>query len=119
MINNAGVSQSQRLMDSTQADYELVMDVSVRGSFNMSRAVVPHMLAAGYGRIVNVAARPALEEAHAEILFQRAQVLAQCRLGDQQRAGGAVGHDGEELEEQRQVVLEEVRLDQVEAIAEH
>jgi len=37
LVNNAGVSLAQRLMDSTQADYDLVMDVSVRGSFNMSR----------------------------------------------------------------------------------
>jgi NAD(P)-dependent dehydrogenase (short-subunit alcohol dehydrogenase family) len=52
LINNAGVSQSQRLMDSTQADYEMVMDVSVRGSFNMSRAVVPHMRQRRSGSIV-------------------------------------------------------------------
>ena len=52
LVNNAGVSQSQRLLDSTQQDYDLVMDTSVRGSFNMSRAVVPHMLAKGRGAIV-------------------------------------------------------------------
>ncbi len=52
LINNAGVSQSQRLMDSTQADFDLVMDVSVRGSFNMSRAVVPHMRQRKSGAIV-------------------------------------------------------------------
>ena len=52
LINNAGVSQSQRLMDSTQADYDLVMDVSVRGSFNMARAVVPHMRSRRSGSIV-------------------------------------------------------------------
>ena len=52
LINNAGVSQSQRLMDSTQDDYDLVMDVSVRGSFNMCRAVVPHMRSRRSGSIV-------------------------------------------------------------------
>jgi NAD(P)-dependent dehydrogenase (short-subunit alcohol dehydrogenase family) len=52
LINNAGVSQSMRLLDSTQPDYELVMDVSVRGSFNMSRAVVPHMRSRKVGAIV-------------------------------------------------------------------
>ena len=39
-------------MDSTQADYDIVMDVSVRGSFNMSRAVVPSMRAQRSGAIV-------------------------------------------------------------------
>ena len=52
LVNNAGVSQSQRLMDSTQADYDLVMDVSVRGAFNMSRAVVPAMRERRSGAIV-------------------------------------------------------------------
>jgi NAD(P)-dependent dehydrogenase (short-subunit alcohol dehydrogenase family) len=52
LVNNAGVSQSHRLMDSTQADYDLVMDTSVRGAFNMSRAVVPHMRSRQRGAIV-------------------------------------------------------------------
>lgn len=52
LVNNAGVSQSQRLMDSSQDDYDLVMDSSVRGSFNMSRAVVPHMRSRRQGAIV-------------------------------------------------------------------
>ena len=52
LVNNAGVSQSHRLMDSTQADYDLVMDVSVRGAYNMSRAVVPLMRARKSGAIV-------------------------------------------------------------------
>ena len=42
LVNNAGVSQSKRLMDSTVEDYDLVMDSSLRGTYNMSRAVVPH-----------------------------------------------------------------------------
>ena len=52
LINNAGVSQSHRLMDSSQNDYDLVMDVSVRGAYNMSRAVVPIMRARKSGAIV-------------------------------------------------------------------
>lgn len=52
LFNNAGVSQALRLMDSTQADYDLVMDVSVRGAYNMSRSVVPHMRTRRSGAIV-------------------------------------------------------------------
>lgn len=52
LINNAGVSQPYRLMDSTAADYDLVMDSSVRGTYNMSRAVVPHLRAQKSGAIV-------------------------------------------------------------------
>ena len=52
LINNAGVSQAARLMDSSQDDYDLVMDVSVRGAFNMSRAPVPHFRSRRSGSIV-------------------------------------------------------------------
>ena len=52
LVNNAGVSQAFRLMDSSQADYDLVMDVSVRGAYNMSRAVVPHLRSRKSGAIV-------------------------------------------------------------------
>ncbi len=52
LVNNAGVSQRHRLLDSTPQDYDLVMDVSVRGAYNMSRAVVPHMRTRRSGAIV-------------------------------------------------------------------
>jgi NAD(P)-dependent dehydrogenase (short-subunit alcohol dehydrogenase family) len=52
LVNNAGVSQRQHLMESTQDDYDLVMDSSVRGAFNMSRAVVPHMRERKTGTII-------------------------------------------------------------------
>ncbi len=52
LVNNAGVSQSHRIMDSTRDDYDLVMDSSVRGTYNMTRAVVPHMRSRRYGSIV-------------------------------------------------------------------
>ncbi len=52
LVNNAGVSQPHRILDSTQDDYNLVMDSSVRGTYNMSRAVVPGMRARRSGAIV-------------------------------------------------------------------
>ncbi len=51
LVNNAGVSQSKRLMDSTMDDYDLVMDVSLRGAYNMSRALVPHLRSRKSGAI--------------------------------------------------------------------
>jgi NAD(P)-dependent dehydrogenase (short-subunit alcohol dehydrogenase family) len=52
LMNNAGVSQPNRIMDSTQDDYDIVMDVSLRGTFNMSRAVVPHFRSRSSGNII-------------------------------------------------------------------
>jgi NAD(P)-dependent dehydrogenase (short-subunit alcohol dehydrogenase family) len=52
LVNNAGVSQPHRLMDGTQDDYDLVFDSSVRGTYNMSRSVVPHFRRQRSGVIV-------------------------------------------------------------------
>lgn len=53
LINNAGVQVEKTVMDSTDADYDMVMDVNCRGTFNMCRAVLPGMLDNG-GAIVNI-----------------------------------------------------------------
>lgn len=53
LVNNAGVQVEKTVMDSTDADYDLVMDVNCRGAFNMCRAVLPQMIETG-GSIVNI-----------------------------------------------------------------
>lgn len=52
LVNYAGVSHSDRLMDATPERYDLVMNVNVRGTFNMCRAVVPQFRAQRSGSIV-------------------------------------------------------------------
>jgi NAD(P)-dependent dehydrogenase (short-subunit alcohol dehydrogenase family) len=43
LVNNAGVSQPDKLMDISQENFDLVIDVSLRGSLNMVQAVAPGM----------------------------------------------------------------------------
>jgi len=52
LVNNAGVSQAHRIMDSSPDDYDIVMDVSLRGAYHMSRAVIPGMRSKKSGTIV-------------------------------------------------------------------
>jgi NAD(P)-dependent dehydrogenase (short-subunit alcohol dehydrogenase family) len=47
-------------METSDADFDAVMDVNVRGVFLTMRAAVPHLLARGGGSIVNVASTGAL-----------------------------------------------------------
>jgi NAD(P)-dependent dehydrogenase (short-subunit alcohol dehydrogenase family) len=54
LVNYAGISHPDRLMEATMARYDLVMDVNVKGTFNMCRAVVPHMRARRSGNIVTI-----------------------------------------------------------------
>ena len=60
LINNAGVIRDNLLFKMTTDDWDTVMDVHLRGSFLMARAVQAHMTAAGWGRIVNLSSTSAL-----------------------------------------------------------
>jgi NAD(P)-dependent dehydrogenase (short-subunit alcohol dehydrogenase family) len=52
LVNNAGITQPRKTLDITDADYDAVLDVSLRGTLHMSQAVVPAMRAARSGAIV-------------------------------------------------------------------
>ena len=52
LVNNAGITQPIKFIDITPANYEAVMDVSLRGTLYMSQAVIPHMRARKSGAIV-------------------------------------------------------------------
>ena len=60
LVNNAGVTRDNLLFKMTDADWDLVLHVHLRGSFLMTRAVQQHMVAAGWGRVVNLSSTSAL-----------------------------------------------------------
>jgi NAD(P)-dependent dehydrogenase (short-subunit alcohol dehydrogenase family) len=56
LVNNAGIAgNNAKTWDLRPEDWQRVMDINLTGTFLCCRAVVPHLLANGYGRIVNVA----------------------------------------------------------------
>ncbi|BAL27493.1 SDR family NAD(P)-dependent oxidoreductase [Azoarcus sp. KH32C] len=52
LVNNAGITQPRKMLDITGADYDAVLDVSLRGTLYMSQAVVPTMQQQKSGSIV-------------------------------------------------------------------
>ncbi len=54
LVNNAGVTQPVKVLDMTEADWDRVVDVNMKGTFLCSKAVLPQMLKQQYGRIVNM-----------------------------------------------------------------
>jgi len=60
LVNNAGITRDNMLFKMTTDDWDSVMDVHLRGSFLMSRAVQAYMVAATWGRIVNLSSVSAL-----------------------------------------------------------
>jgi len=61
LVNNAGVVQDIMFVDIEEEDWNLVNDVNTKGVYLVTRAVVPHMIAAGYGKIVNISSRSGKE----------------------------------------------------------
>jgi len=56
LINNAGIAgPSKPVVEYPVEDWKRVIDIDLNGPFLCCRAVVPHMVKAGYGRIVNIA----------------------------------------------------------------
>jgi len=70
LVNNSGVSTTQRLQDVSEADYDFIFDTNVRGAFFVAQAVGQRMLARAKGaapgtfvggRIINIASTAGLK----------------------------------------------------------
>lgn len=54
LVNAAGLDGFKRFTNITFEDWQRVIDVNLHGVFHMTQAVLPDMLDAGWGRIVNI-----------------------------------------------------------------
>lgn len=57
LVNNAGSPRDKYLVKMSEEDWSFVMDVMLKGAFLASRAVMPHMIAQGWGRVINISSR--------------------------------------------------------------
>jgi NAD(P)-dependent dehydrogenase (short-subunit alcohol dehydrogenase family) len=60
MVNNAGVGVAATVVDTTEADYERVMDVCVRGTLLGMKYAIPAISDAGGGSVINMSSVAAL-----------------------------------------------------------
>ncbi|OKZ56184.1 MAG: 3-oxoacyl-[acyl-carrier-protein] reductase [Clostridium sp. 26_21] len=54
LVNNAGITKDMLLMRMKKEDFEQVIDTNLVGTFNVTKNVVPYMMKARYGRIINI-----------------------------------------------------------------
>lgn len=57
LVNNAGFPRDRYLVKMSEEDWDLVMEVMLKGAFLASRAVMPKFIEQGWGRIVNISSR--------------------------------------------------------------
>ena len=60
LVNNAGVTRDNLIHKMEDEDWDLVMNVHLRGAFLCSRAAQRHMVEQRYGKIVNISSTSAL-----------------------------------------------------------
>jgi 3-oxoacyl-[acyl-carrier protein] reductase len=54
LVNNAGVSHYGLLSDMSEEEWDQVMNVNLKGAFLCTKAFMPAMISAKYGRIINI-----------------------------------------------------------------
>jgi 3-oxoacyl-[acyl-carrier protein] reductase len=82
LINNAGLGGQKRVVDMTDDEWNRVLDITLTGTFRMTRAMLPHMQARGRGTIVNNASvlgwRAQKEQAHYAAAKAGVMALTRC-----------------------------------------
>ena len=54
LINNAGITADAQLVKMTSEQFDRVIDVNLKGTFNCTKEVAPSMVLAGKGKIINI-----------------------------------------------------------------
>jgi len=60
LVNNAGVTRHAPLLEMTEEDWDVVLDVDLKGVFNCTQAVLGHMMEQRYGKIINISSAAGL-----------------------------------------------------------
>jgi len=55
LVNNAGIAESASLERTTDEQWDRILELNATATFRMTRALVPAMVAAGWGRVISIA----------------------------------------------------------------
>ena len=55
LVNNAGVYRKSSIIEVTEADWDITLDVMLKGTFFCTQRVLPQMLKQGKGKVINIA----------------------------------------------------------------
>jgi len=54
LVNNAGTTRDNLIMRMSEAEWDLVLNINLKGAFNCSKAAIRPMMKQRFGRIVNI-----------------------------------------------------------------
>ncbi len=73
LINNAGIAQSKLFIEISEADWDEMINVNLKGVFNCSQSVLRYMLPARKGKIINIASIWGMVGAACEVHYSAAK----------------------------------------------
>lgn len=59
LINNSGLGVQSKIADCTEEEWDLVLDTNLKGTFLVTRAVLPDMIERRAGHVINIASQAA------------------------------------------------------------
>ena len=91
LVNNAGAAESASLERTTDAIWDRIIELDATSPFRVTRALVPAMIAGGWGRVINIASNAGVSgygytaaycaAKHAMVGFTRALAIDLARTG--------------------------------------
>jgi 3-oxoacyl-[acyl-carrier protein] reductase len=73
LVNNAGTALEKLLMDTTDAEWDELMAIHLRGLFACTKAALPYMVWQRYGRIINISSIWGISGAAGEVAYSAAK----------------------------------------------
>ncbi len=55
VVNNAGIARSVKVLDMDDEHWQSHLDINLTGTFRVTRAFLPGLVAEGWGRVINIA----------------------------------------------------------------
>jgi len=77
LINNAGVIRDKSFMKMSQEQWDTVVNVNINSLYVTAKAVIPHMMAAKYGRIVSASSINAVRGAFGQTNYGMSKAAIQ------------------------------------------
>ena len=73
LVNNAGIAQQKLFTDLTEADWDRMFDVDVKGVFHCCQCALPHMIHEKRGKIINISSMWGQVGASCEVHYSAAK----------------------------------------------
>jgi len=73
LVNNAGITRDNLMVFMSHSEFNDVIDVSLRGMYNVTRALIQHMVRNRYGRIINMASLSGLKGVPGQVNYSAAK----------------------------------------------